>query len=91
MATAMVRHDIPAGVAAAAISCDCKARGDATLVRVPLLVTLPVRLLWVWMCSVRARAARAEVRDTRVCVALLLETVAAEADFRCLGHVRVAA
>ena len=24
----MVRHDIPAGVAAAALSCDCKARGD---------------------------------------------------------------
>ena len=47
------------------------------------------RIIWVWLCSVRARARaarRAEVRDTRVCVSLLLGTVAAEAkDCRCLG------
>ena len=52
-----------------------KQEAISTLVRVPL-VTLPARLLWVWLCSVRARAARAEVRDTRVCVSLLLGTVA---------------
>ena len=46
---------------------------------------LPARLLWVWLlCSVRARSARVEVRDTRVCVSLLLETVAAEAGCRIL-------
>ena len=32
-----------------------------------------------------------EVRDTRVCVSLLLGTVAAEADCRCLGVVAAAA
>ena len=52
---------------------------------------LPARLLWAWLCSVRARAARAEVRDTRVCVTLLLGTVGAEADCRCLGVVAPAA
>ena len=32
-----IRHDIPAGVAAAAISCDCKAEATGTLLRVPLI------------------------------------------------------
>ena len=37
------------------------------------------------------RAARAEVRDTRVCVSLLLGTVDAEADCRCLEWWRLLA
>ena len=53
-----------------------KQEAIATLVRVPLVTRQAA--IWVWMCSVRARAARAEVRDTRVCVSLLLGTVAAE-------------
>ena len=32
-----IRHDIPAGVAAAAIRCDCKAKATGTLLRVPLI------------------------------------------------------
>ena len=81
----MVRHDRPAGVAAAALSCDCKARGKRRLLPLCASRLLPARLLWVWLCSVRARAARAEVRDTRVRVPLLLGTVAVEADCRFLG------
>ena len=81
----MVRHDITS-------RCGCggsQLRLQSKRRLLPLCASrlLPARLLWVWLCSVRARAARAEVRDTRVCVSLLLGTVAAEADCRCLGVV----
>ena len=76
----MVRHDMPTGVAAAALSCDYKARGDCYPFARPACYPPAARLLWVWLCSVRARAARVEVRDTRACVSLLLGTVGAEAD-----------
>ena len=63
-----------------------KQEAIATLLRVPLVTR---QAAMVWLCSVRARA---EVRDTRVCVSLLLGTVgAAEADCRCLGVVVAAA